>query len=473
MTDFVAAGAPTHQGFSHMPRLIRAFHAALVLSCLGTVALLPGLAPAEDTWPSTERPNFVVIVADDLGWADVGWHGGPYRTPHLDQLCREGVELDQHYVSPMCSPTRAALLSGRYASRFGCTAAQNEQVYPFGTTTLASALHAAGYDTAIVGKWHLGSHPDWGPQRFGFDYSYGSLAGGCGPYDHKYKQGSYTDTWHRNGQRTAEEGHITDLISKEAAQWIEGRGQRPFFLYVPFTAVHIPIREPQEWLDRNSEIKEPDRREYAACVSHLDDAIGRIVATLDRTGKRRNTLMVFFSDNGGTQARNDDQQYPADNYTPGRAHGSNAPLRGNKTQLYEGGIRVTALANWPSRLSPGKFASPLHAVDWMPTLCALAGWKPSRDLKWDGRNIWPALIGAEKPWPRTLYWAGTRFRTAAVRDGDWKLFLNRENGNAELFDLGRDPYEKTNLAADEPERVRELRKLLDELAARDNDANVK
>jgi arylsulfatase A-like enzyme len=419
------------------------------------------------------QPNFVVIVADDLGWADVGWHGGPYRTPHLDRLVREGLDLDQHYVSPMCSPTRAALLSGRYASRFGCTGAQNERVYPFGTVTLASALKAAGYETALTGKWHLGSAPEWGPQHFGFDHSYGSLAGGVGPYDHKYKQGPHTDTWHRNGQPLAEQGHVTDLITAEAVRWIEGRRDKPFFLYVPFTAVHIPIKEPAPWLDQYRDIAEPDRRQYAACVSHLDDAVGRIVAALDRTGKRANTLIVFFSDNGGTQARNDDPKYPPDNYTPGRAHGNNLPLRGNKSQLYEGGIRVTAFANWPGKLNPGKFTAPLHAVDWMPTLCALAGATPQDDLKWDGRNVWSWLTGAARPEPRTLYWAGTGFRSAAVRDGDWKLFLNRQNDEVELFDLSRDPFEKNNLAAQQPERVQRLRAALNQLAARDNDSKVK
>jgi len=451
----------------------RCVPALAVVCSLVYFAVIPASLSADETSPAAEKPNFVVIVADDLGWGDVGWHEGPYRTPHLDRLCREGLELDQHYVSPMCSPTRAAFLSGRYASRFGCTGAQNDRVYPFDTVTLASALKGAGYETALIGKWHLGSDPDWGPYRFGFDYSYGSLAGGCGPYNHKYKKGPYTDTWHRNGKRLEEEGHITDLLANDAVKWIENRGDKPFFLYVPFTAVHLPIREPQEWLDRYPDIAEPDRREYAACVSHMDDAIGKIVAALDRAGKRRETLVVFFSDNGGSQARNDDPQYPADNYTPGRVHGNNRPLRGNKGQLYEGGIRVTAFANWPGRLSAGKFTAPVHAVDWMPTLCALAGSEPKQDLQWDGRNLWPSLSGAERPEPRRLYWAGVRYQTAAVRDGDWKLFLNRQKDTVELFDLSRDPFEKNNLAASEPERVRRLLALLEEMAARDNAAKVK
>lgn len=422
-------------------------------------------ADAELSWAAA--PNFLVIVADDLGWGDVGWHGGPYQTPQMDRLCREGIELDQYYVSPMCSPTRAAFLSGRYASRFGCTAAQNGRVYPFGTETLASALRQAGYETAIVGKWHLGSLPEWGPQHFGFDYGYGSLAGGCGPYNHKYKRGPYTDTWHRNGQLITEEGHITDLITREAVNWIERRGDKPFFLYVPFTAVHIPIKEPQQWLDGYPAIQESDRRQYAACVSHLDDAIGRIVAALDRAGKRQNTMIVFFSDNGGTQARNNDPQYPPDDYPAGRAYGSNLPLRGNKTQLYEGGIRVPAWMNWRGTLQPGRFTAPLHAVDWMPTLCALAGYRPRADLKWDGRDVGAWLRGQQKPRPRPLYWAGTGFESHAVRDGDWKLLVNHPNGKSELFNLALDPYEKSDLAAKEPEQTRRLQALLDEFRRKD------
>jgi arylsulfatase A-like enzyme len=440
-----------------------------VMSVLGRAPAARG-AEAEQARPA-DRPNIVIIVADDLGWADVGWHDGPYQTPHLDRLCREGLELDQHYVSPMCSPTRAALLSGRYASRFGCTGAQNERVFPFGTPTLASLLREAGYTTALIGKWHLGSTAEWGPQHFGFDYSYGSLAGGCGPFDHKYKKGPYTDTWHRNGQPLDEAGHITDLIAEDAVAWIGRQGDQPFFLYVPFTAVHIPIKEPREWLERYPEIEQPDRRQYAACVTHLDDAVVRIVAALDQMGRRENTVILFFSDNGGTQARNDDPLYPGDDYPSGRAHGSNLPLRGNKTQLYEGGVRVTSWIYWPGKLPSGKFAHPLHAVDWMPTFCALAGATAPQDSQWDGRNVWPWLAGDEPPAPRAIYWAGTGFRSAAVRDGDWKLILDRRDQSVELFNLAADLREQSDLAQEHPDRVATLKALLDRLSAKDQPKN--
>ncbi|MGH7959169.1 MAG: sulfatase-like hydrolase/transferase, partial [Opitutaceae bacterium] len=320
--------------------------------------------------PAVTRPNIVIIVADDLGWGDVGWHGSSIKTPQLDRLVRAGVELDQHYVSPMCSPTRAAILSGRYASRFGVTGAQNELVYPPDTVTLARALRQAGYATAITGKWHLGSKKEWGPNKFGFDHSYGAFAGGTGPYDHRYKKGEYTSNWHRNGEFISEEGHVTDLIAREAIRWIESRDAEPFFLYLPFTAPHIPIDEPVRWLDLYPTVEPLSRRHYAASVTHMDDAVGQVVAALDRSGKLANTVIVFTSDNGATpDVRNDDTQYPG-SYPVGPAGGSNLPLRGKKTELWEGGIRVPAFVYWPQKLKPSKFTAPVHAADWMPTLCA-------------------------------------------------------------------------------------------------------
>jgi arylsulfatase A-like enzyme len=437
---------------------------------VGTLALLAaGPAPQ-----AAGRPNFLLIVADDLGWADVGFHNPKAKTPNLDRLAREGVELDQHYVATMCSPTRAALLSGRNWSRFGITSATNNRVFPFDTVTLASALRSVGYETAITGKWHLGSKPEWGPRRFGFDRSYGSLAGGVGPYDHRYKKGPYTETWHRDDRLLQEEGHVTDLITREAVAWIEKPRQKPFFLYLPFTAVHIPIDEPKKYLDLHADVEPPSRRQYAACVSHLDDAIGQVVAALERAGKLRDTLLVFTSDNGGTpNARNDDPQYPG-TYASGPAGGSNLPLRGNKTEVYEGGIRVTALAHWPGRLKPAKLTAPIHAVDWMPTLTKLAGYAPERDLKWDGRDVWPLLAGEPAGADRVLYWAGAGGRASALRRGAWKLIVHKgPPAREELYNLAEDPFEKSDLAAAHPERVSELRKLLAAEAARDNDAVAK
>jgi len=427
--------------------------------------------------PTATKPNIIFILADDLGWADVAFHHGNVPTPNLDRLAAEGLELTQHYVYPVCSPTRSAFLSGRCASRFGITNPQNPRAYRWDTVTMARAMKAAGYDTALCGKWHLGSKTEWGPQLFGFDHSYGSLAGGVGPWDHHYKTGEFTETWHRDGHLIKEEGHVTDLITHEAIQWLEARTDKPFFLYVPFTAVHIPIREPKEWVERvPAAITEKSRRQYGANVMHLDDSVGKILAALEKTGKASNTLVIFGSDNGAyPTARNDDPQYPADEYEPGPAGGSNEPLHGVKGEVYEGGIRTPCVARWPGHLQPGKFMGVAQITDWMPTFCALAGYTPDHDLKWDGQNIWPQLTGKEPPKARIIYTAGPGFRARALRDGDWKLIETEGRGKQakqsfELYDLGNDPNETADLADKIPDKVRELRTKLEEAAKADNDA---
>ncbi len=457
-------------------------------SALGTTRSISGrvllavwlvwAAVASAAASAASKPNIVFILADDLGFGDVAFHGGPVPTPHLDKLAREGVELTQHYVAATCSPTRSAFMTGRYWSRFGILGPDNRRALPPDTVTLPRALKSVGYDTALTGKWHLGSKPEWGPNHYGFDHSYGSLAGGVGPWDHFYKQGEFVRTWHRNETLLTEEGHVTDLIAREATQWIGARGEKPFFLYVPFTAVHLPLKEPPAWLERvPAAITDPVARHYAASVMHLDDAVGRIVAALEKAGKRANTLIVFTSDNGGSWAANADPSYPADNYPEGRIPGRNVPWRGQKGQLYDGGIRVATIANWPGRLAAAQVAQPMHIVDWMPTLTALAGYRPEGNLKWDGLNLWPHLFAAKTPIiSRTLYW--TTPNASAVREGDWKLIVptarpNKAAGKIELFDLARDPQEATDLAAQQPERVAALKQVLARLAAADRDAVAK
>jgi arylsulfatase A-like enzyme len=337
---------------------------------------------------------------------------------------------------------------------------------PFGTVTLASALKSRGYETCITGKWHLGSLPEWGPRKFGFDRSYGALGGGTGPYDHRYKTGPYTRNWHRDDRYVDEQGHVTDLIAREAQRFIEARRQSPFFLYLPFTAVHHPIDEPAEWLERNQNIA-PERRQYAACVQHMDDAVGRIVATLEKVGQRENTLIVFTSDNGGMGQRAGDMSAYPGKYEGGDL-GQNQPLRGHKGEVYEGGIRVPAFVNWPGRVPVGKIAAPVHAVDWVPTLTKLAGYRPDADAKWDGSDMWPVIAGTAKQAPRELYWKGPNGRASALRSGDWKLVvLNRKT---ELYNLGDDPYEQRDRAQSEPATVARLEALLAKQQASDDDA---
>lgn len=422
------------------------------------------------------KPNFVFIMADDLGWADVAFHRGNAPTPHLDKLAATSLELTHHYVAPVCSPTRTGLMTGRCWSRFNVTSPQAERALPWNTQTLPRALKSAGYDTCITGKWHLGSKPEWGPNHFGFDHSYGSLGGGVGPWNHFYKEGPFSPTWHRNEQLIVEQGHVTDLIAHEAVRWIGERSNRPFFLYVPFTAVHLPVKEPAEWLARvPANIKGEVPRQYAACIMHLDDAVGQIVAALEKAGKRDNTLLIFTSDNGGSTAGNNDQKYPPDGYPDGKLTGNNLPLRGQKGELYEGGIRVPAIASWPGRLKSGKCDVALQITDWMPTLCALVDYKPASDLKWDGTNVWPVLTGQGTREGHTLYWTAPSFRARAVRVGSWKL-IEYAPGKAggmpklELFDLGADPNEATDLAAKKPEKLAELQKQLAAIAKADGDS---
>ncbi len=450
-------------------KLVRSSSLALLLA---SATLLGPLRAA-----SAERPNIVFIIADDLGWADVAFNGGNAPTPHLDRLAREGVRLTQHYVAPLCTPTRVGLLTGRCWSRFGVTYPQNNRSLPWETVTLPLALRQIGYATCLTGKWHLGSRPEEGPARFGFDHSYGSLAGGVGPWNHRYKQGEFSRTWHRNGRLIEEPGHVTDLITNEAIAWLN-RQQRenPFFLYVPYTAVHLPLKEPAEWMQRvPREITGEVARHYAASIIHLDDAVGRIVSALERNGQRERTLVVFTSDNGGSWAENADTKYPDDVYPSGRLPGNNRPLRGQKGELYEGGIRVPTIVHWPGRLTAREVATPCQITDWMPTLCNLAGSKAGAGLKWDGTDIWPAITGRGSLPARALYWAGNDFRSRAVREGDWKLIASGKPGEEtfELFDLARDPGEQADLAAQEPGRVSALKARLGEMARADHDAEVR
>lgn len=452
---------------------------ALAIAVLALLAFT-GCSPDKGKTSAPSQPNIIFIIADDLGWADVDFHGGNVPTPNLSRLRDEGRELRQHYVAPVCSPTRAGFLTGRYWSRFGITTPTNELGLPFDTVTVARALGESGYATGLTGKWHLGSKSEWGPNHFGFDHSYGSLAGGVTPWSHFYKKGPYSTTWHRNETLIAEEGYVTDLLVEEAVEWIGKQSDdKPFFLYAPFTAVHLPIREPQSWLDRvPREITGEVARHYAAAIIHLDDAVGRIIDAVEKTGKTESTLIVFTSDNGGSTAENNDTKYPnvGDDCPYGALTGNNLPLRGKKGDLYEGGTRVPTIARWPGTIPAGSAdETPIHIVDWMPTFCSLAGSQAdAAKLKWDGANIWPVLSGTGSLPERSLYSAGTSFRSQALRDGDWKLILfkNQEGSEirAELYQLSNDPNEERDLAASRPDKLAALRTKLEAAAANDRDA---
>jgi arylsulfatase A-like enzyme len=438
-------------------------------------ACLTRLDAAPKSPKSNARPNIVFIIADDLGWADVAFHGGNTPTPHLDRLAREGLELTQHYVAPVCSPTRAGLLTGRCWSRFGITTPINTRCLPWDTVTMARALGSRDYDTCLIGKWHLGSKPEWAPGKYGFDHSYGSLAGGISPYNHRYKKGEYSVTWHRNGDLIEEEGHVTDLLTDEAVRWLHARGKAPFFLYVPYTAVHLPLKEPAAWLAQvPATITGEIARHYAASVMHLDNSVARILKALEDIGQRENTLVVFTSDNGGSTAENNDLKYPDDNCPNGRLPGNNLPLRGKKGDIYEGGTRVPTLVSWPGKIQSGKQNTPVQITDWMPTFCGLSGYQPKKNLKWDGIDL-RRLLQNGTPLPeRSIYTAAARWRAVSLRHGDWKLAVSgaKPKQKIELFNLANDPSERTNLAKSELDQVEGMLKHLAEAAKADRDAVV-
>jgi arylsulfatase A-like enzyme len=408
-------------------------------------------------------PNVLVVVADDLGWRDVGYHDSEIRTPNLDRLARGGVRLERHYVCPTCSPTRAGLLTGRNASRFGIHGPigdRSTQALPKDAMTLARILKSRGYETALVGKWHLGLRPEVGPRQYGFDHTYGYLHGQLDQYTHRYKNGDRT--WHRDDAFVDEEGHATDLLADEAVRFLEAPRKKPFLLWVAFSVPHYPVQEEEKWLaPYRDSIANPSRRLYAASVAHLDAAVGRIADALKKSGQIENTLFLFTSDNGGQKDHASKTDYGG-KHGPYPTLGDNRPLRGWKGELYEGGVRVPAFVSWPGRLEPGEVRQVVSHLDWVPTLARLAGAEPRAEWKLEGRDAWPLLAGKGAPAPaRVLYWNdGT---AAAVLSGDWKLIVSRRKGvPAELYNLADDPAEKVNLADSNPRKVEELRKVLDE-----------
>jgi arylsulfatase A-like enzyme len=413
-----------------------------------------------------EKPNILFILIDDMGWGDIGYNSDEILSPNLDRIAAEGIIFEQHYVNPECTPTRVSLMTGKYPTRYGlhCSSASNDQAFPFGTVTLASALKSMGYNTAISGKWHLGSLIQYCPLNYGFDHAYGSLAGALGMYDHRYRlsQPLYSRTWYRDTEYIDEEGHVYDLITDNAIDVLENKFPKnePFFLYLPYQGVHTPLVETEEWLDHNKQIENPSRRLFAAAVSHLDYQIGRILGTLERIGRQENTLIIVSSDNGGFPNYSGGQYPPPD--PPLKDFSSNGPLRGQKGQPYEGGIRVPAFINWPGIIEPGRLQTPVHIADWMPTICNLLGYKSKEDLEWDGQDIWPLIMGDKKTpdQPRRFYWNYWNIRIA-IRDGDWKLVIPKEDASPELYYLSDDPYEKNDLANKEPVKLKEMMQLLE------------
>lgn len=424
------------------------------------LALLTSPALAQ---PTPAKPNILYIVADDLGWGDVGFHGSDIKTPTLDKLAHEGAVLDQFYVQPMCTPTRAALLTGRYPLRYGLQSFViiPEQSYgiPLDEKLLPQVLKEAGYSTAIVGKWHLG-HADqklW-PRQRGFDYQYGAMIGEIDYFTHKVH--GVTD-WYRNNRRLEEPGYVTTLLGQDAVRYIDKYDPaKPMFMYLAFTAPHTPYQVPQEYLDRFKSIPDPNRRAYAAMISAMDDQIANVLAALQKKGMRDNTLVVFHSDNGGVKSAT----FAGQIETKGALPASNGPFREGKGSLYEGGTRAVALANWPGHIRPQKVDQPLHVVDMLPTLAARAGASTNGTQPLDGVDVWKTISeGAPSPRKEIVY--NVEMFRGAVRQGDWKLIWRTTlPAKLELFNIANDPGEAKDLSAENPQIVTDLQKRIDGLA---------
>src|SRR4051812_40468509 len=347
---------------------------------LFVATLLVALPTASVFAAARPRPNVVYFLVDDMGYEDCGFTGGKeIRTPNIDKLAAAGSKLDAFYVQPLCSPTRAALLTGRYPMRHGLQVGVvrpwARYGLPLGERTLPEALKSAGYATAVVGKWHLGHvEPAYLPTRRGFDRQYGHYNGAIDYFTH-VRDGGFD--WHRDDRVCRDEGYSTHLLAREAAAFVaETAGKRPFFLYLAFNAVHAPDQVPAEYTKPYAGLR-GERKLYAGMLAALDEAVGTVVAAVERAGVRQDTLFVFSSDNGG----------PA----PGRVT-DNGKYRAGKGTLYEGGVRVAAFATWDGRIPAGSTVTePIHMVDWYPTLLKLCGASGEQPLPVDGLDVWPTL----------------------------------------------------------------------------------
>jgi len=437
-----------------------------------------------------ERPNVVVIVADDLGWADVGYHGGNIDTPSLDRLAEQGVQLNRFYTTPICSPTRAALMTGRDPMRLGVAYGV---IMPWDNIGVNPAEHfmpesfgAAGYQTAMVGKWHLGhAQMTYHPNERGFEHFYGHLHTEVGFYPPFANVGG--KDFQVNGVTADDEGYETYLLADEVSRYIRERDtQKPFFIYMPFIAPHTPLDAPAELQEKYKDIdtdlpparsnqtdstrriskmlmRESARPMYAAVVDGMDQAIGQVLNTLDEEGLSDNTIVLFFSDNGGAA------------YSYGGA--DNAPLRGGKGETFEGGIRVVSLMRWPEKLQGGQiFDQVMTVMDVFPTLADAAGVDPLNTFEFDGSSLWPSISeGATHSRADMIMFASEipiygSFKLTAF-DDTWKLVQEMEQDQLSttvtnyLFKIADDPNEYNNLAAEYPDKVFSMSKAISEWRA--------
>jgi arylsulfatase A-like enzyme len=438
-----------------------------------------GAASAADA-----KPNIVIIVGDDMGYADIGVHGcKDIPTPNIDRLAAAGTRCTNGYVSgPYCSPTRAGLLTGRYQTRFGhefnpggeepksekqtagkrknqkekgeVASATTKQIgLPLSQTTIADRLKAAGYQTGWVGKWHLGSELPFVPQNRGFEDSFGFLGGAHGYFP------DAKPPLRRQNEPIEEKEYLTDAFGREAVTFIERHAEKPFFLYLAFNAVHTPMNATDDRLEKFKNITDKNRRTYAGMMSAMDDSIGRVLATLREKKLEDNTLVFFISDNGGPTM-------------PGTSinASSNAPLRGSKRTTLEGGVRVPFFVKWPGHVPVGQvYDKPVIQLDILPTALAAADVKVPADAQLDGVDLLPYLNDKNKDKPHSaLYW---RFGDQmAIRQGDWKLVrydpvvdgMKGTATDAKLYNLADDIGESKDLIKSEPQKAKELQAAWDE-----------
>ena len=403
---------------------------------------------------AADKPNILIIVSDDQGYADAGFQGSKEAiTPNLDALAKAGVRCTSGYVThPFCSPTRAGLLTGRYQQRFGH---EHNPVYdpldekeglPLTEKLLPEYMKTAGYVTGWVGKWHLGSSPKHAPWQRGFGETFGFIGGGHRFLGWVPNGRQYTLPLLQKGEETKDvPPHLTAAFGNEAARFIRSNKEKSWMLYMAFNAPHTPHEPTPDRLEKFAHITNPARRKYLAQVSLMDDAIGTMMAALNESGQAKNTLVFFFSDNGG----------------PVQNGAVNTPLRGTKGQVYDGGVRVPFLISWPGKLPAGAtYDSPVSSLDVLATAMAISGQQMPVDKKYDGVNLIPYLIGENKESPHEyLYWRNGK-KMHAVRNGNWKL-VRLANQPIGLYDLSTDIAESKNLATEKPEIATKLIAALD------------
>ena len=425
-----------------------------VLSGVFALCLAWDVAGAEK-----RRPNVVFILADDLGYGDLGCYGAPdIRTPNLDRLARDGVRFTDFYANgPLCSPTRCGFLTGRYQQRLGgletaIPVGAKHLGLPAAEKTIASALQGAGYATAMVGKWHLGGTDARAPNAHGFDRFFGLRGGNHDYFTHRENNGE-ADLYLDN-QPVVVEGYTTYLLRDQVLVFLEAMKAQPFFLYLAFTAPHFPMQGPEDShrLVTSKDWASGSRATYVKMVEAMDAAIGEILAALEKHGLASNTLVVFTSDNGGER------------------YGRNAPLAKGKGTLWEGGLRVPCLARWPGVIPAGTVSKQVAiTMDWSASILKIARAKPPEHRPLDGMDLLPIISGKQEERTRTLCWrrVSPGFATThrAVRRGDWK-FIDEPNGRQYLYNLTSDIGEQTNLASQERAQVARLKKLLDRWEAR-------